>query len=146
MITTCKPARQDFWLPATRSPRQAHSAYHLQRNRWVDVHFKRIPDGTLFAGDGGDSEMVARAPDGNGSICPARARAGRGRHQTADSDKLIDAGFFKAERLVDMRKHDYRWNPRDIPPDMKWVVFRSQYCWVRCTCSRFRNRKALNEH
>ncbi len=28
------------------------------------MHFNVSPDGTLFAGDGGDSEMVARAPDG----------------------------------------------------------------------------------
>ena len=46
--------------------------------------------------------------------------------ETADSDKLIDAGFFKAERLVDMRKHDYRLEPNvTFSPDMKWVVFRS---------------------
>ena len=100
--------------------------YHLQRNEW-SVHFNVSPDGTLFAGDGGDSEMAARAPDGKWIYLfrPERVPDVAG-IKTADSDKLIDAGFFKAERLVDMRKHDYRLEPNvTFSPDMKWVVFRS---------------------
>ena len=31
--------------------------------------------------------------------------------KAANSDSLIDAGFFQAERLVNMSKHDYRLEP-----------------------------------
>ena len=66
-------------------------------------------------------------PTANGSICSARERvpdvAGI---KTANSDSLIDTGFFKAERLVNMSKHDYRLEPNvTFSPDMKWIVFRS---------------------
>jgi len=43
-----------------------------------------------------------------------------------NSDSLIDAGFFNAERLVNMSKHDYRLEPNvTFSPDMKWIIFRS---------------------
>ena len=43
-----------------------------------------------------------------------------------NSESLIDTGFFKAERLVNMAKHDYRLEPNvTFSPDMKWIVFRS---------------------
>ena len=46
--------------------------------------------------------------------------------RNANSDSLIDAGFFRSERLVNMSKHDYRLEPNvTFSPDMKWVVFRS---------------------
>lgn len=39
---------------------------------------------------------------------------------------LIDAGIFRAERLVNMSKHDYRLEPNvTFSPDMKWIIFRS---------------------
>ena len=65
--------------------------YHLQRNEW-SVHFNVSPDGALFAGDGGDSEMVARAPDGKWIYLfrPERVPDVAG-VKTASSDKLIDA-------------------------------------------------------
>jgi oligogalacturonide lyase len=45
--------------------------------------------------------------------------------KAANSDSLIDAGFFQAERLVNMSKHDYRLEPNvTFSPDMKWVIFR----------------------
>jgi len=46
--------------------------------------------------------------------------------KTANSDDLIDTGFFKAERLVNMGKHDYRLEPNVFfTRDGKWIVFRS---------------------
>jgi oligogalacturonide lyase len=46
--------------------------------------------------------------------------------KAANSDALIDTGFFNAERLVNMSKHDYRLEPNvTFSPDMKWIVFRS---------------------
>jgi oligogalacturonide lyase len=57
------PRGLDFWLAGYRLATGKRTWYHLERNEW-SVHFNVSPDGTLFAGDGGDSEMVARAPDG----------------------------------------------------------------------------------
>ena len=120
------PRGQDFWLAGYQVATGKRTWYHLERNEW-SVHFNVSPDGTLFAGDGGDSEMVARAPDGKWIYLfrPERVPDVAG-IKTANSDNLIDTGFFKAERLVNMSKHDYRLEPNvTFSPDMKWVVFRS---------------------
>jgi oligogalacturonide lyase len=120
------PRGQDFWLVGYAVASGKRTWYHLQRNEW-SVHFNVSPDGKLFAGDGGDSEMVARAPDGKWIYLfrPERVPDVAG-IKTANSENLIDAGFFNAERLVNMSKHDYRLEPNvTFSPDMKWVVFRS---------------------
>jgi len=120
------PRGVDFWLAGYQVATGKRTWYHLDRNEW-SVHFNVSPDGTLFAGDGGDSEMVARAPDGKWIYLfrPERVPDVAG-IKTANSGSLIDPGFFKAERLVNMSKHDYRLEPNvTFSPDMKWVVFRS---------------------
>jgi oligogalacturonide lyase len=120
------PRGQDFWLAGFKVATGKRTWYHLQRNEW-SVHFNVSPDGTLFAGDGGDSEMVARAPDGKWIYLfrPERVPDVAG-VKAANSDALIDTGFFNAERLVNMQKHDYRLEPNvTFSPDMKWIVFRS---------------------
>ncbi|MBS1857492.1 MAG: oligogalacturonate lyase [Acidobacteria bacterium] len=120
------PRGQDFWLAGYNIAGGKRTWYHLQRNEW-SVHFNVSPDGSLFAGDGGDSEMVARAPDGKWIYLfrPERVPDVAG-IKTANAENLIDTGFFKAERLVNMAKHDYRLEPNvTFSPDMKWIVFRS---------------------
>ena len=120
------PRGLDFWLAGYQVATGKRTWYHLERNEW-SVHFNVSPDGTLFAGDGGDSEMVARAPDGKWIYLfrPKRVPDVAG-IKAANSDSLIDTGFFEAERLVNMSKHDYRLEPNvTFSPDMKWVVFRS---------------------
>lgn len=120
------PRGLDFWLAGYQVATGKRTWYHLQQNEW-SVHFNASPDGTLFAGDGGDSEMVARAPDGKWIYLfrPERVPDVAG-IKAPNSDALIDAGFFKAERLVNMSKHDYRLEPNvTFSPDMKWIVFRS---------------------
>ncbi len=120
------PRGQDFWLAGYQVASGKRTWYHLQRNEW-SVHFNVSPDGTLFAGDGGDSEMVARAPDGKWIYLfrPERVPDVAG-VKAANSDALIDTGLFNGERLVNMSKHDYRLEPNvTFSPDMKWVVFRS---------------------
>jgi oligogalacturonide lyase len=120
------PRGQDFWLAGYKVATGKRTWYHLQRNEW-SVHFNVSPDGTLFAGDGGDSEMVARAPDGKWIYLfrPERVPDVAG-IKAANSDSLIDTGFFQSERLVNMSKHDYRLEPNvTFSPDRKWVVFRS---------------------
>jgi oligogalacturonide lyase len=120
------PRGQDFWLAGYKVATGKRTWYHLQRNEW-SVHFNVSPDGTLFAGDGGDSEMVARAPDGKWIYLfrPERVPDVAG-VKAENSDSLIDAGVFNGERLVNMSKHDYRLEPNvTFSPDMKWIVFRS---------------------
>ena len=120
------PRGQDFWLAGDEIATGKRLWYHLERNEW-SVHYNVSPDGTLFAGDGGDSEMVARAPDGKWIYLfhPERVPDVAGIRNPA-SDSLIDIGYFKAERLVNMSKHDYRLEPNvTFSPDMKWVIFRS---------------------
>jgi oligogalacturonide lyase len=120
------PRGQDFWLAGYNVATAKRTWFHLQRNEW-SVHFNVSPDGTLFAGDGGDSEMVARAPDGKWIYLfrPERVPDVAG-VKAANSDSLIDTGFFNAERLVNMSRHDYRLEPNvTFTPDMKWIVFRS---------------------
>lgn len=120
------PRGQVFWLAGYEVATGKRTWYHLERNEW-SVHFNVSPDGKLFAGDGGDSEMVARAPDGKWIYLfrpePVPDVAGV---KAANSASLIDAGIFRAERLVNMSKHDYRLEPNvTFSPDQKWIVFRS---------------------
>lgn len=120
------PRGQDFWLAGYKVATGKRTWYHLKQNEW-SVHFNVSPDGTMFAGDGGDSEMVARAPDGKWIYLfrPERVPDVVG-VKAANSDSLIDTGFFRAERLVNMSKHDYRLEPNvTFSPDRKWIVFRS---------------------
>ncbi len=43
-----------------------------------------------------------------------------------DKKDLIDVGYFKAERLADLSKHNYQLEPNvTFTPDGKWLVFRS---------------------
>lgn len=120
------PRGEDFWVAGYEIATGQRTWYHLQRDEW-SVHFNVSPDGKLFAGDGGDSEMVAHAKDGKW-IYLFRPEgipdvAGIKAPNSAD---LVRPGFFKAERLVNMSKHDYRLEPNvTFTPDMKWIIFRS---------------------
>src|SRR6185503_11536538 len=57
------PRGEVFWVAGYEIATAKRVWYNLQRNEW-SVHFNVSPDGKLFAGDGGSSGMVARAPDG----------------------------------------------------------------------------------
>jgi len=120
------PRGEDFWVAGYEIATGARIWYHLQRDEW-SVHFNISNDGKLFAGDGGDEEMVAHAKDGKwiylyrptGIPDVAGIRA-------PNAKELIIPGFFKAERLVNMAKHDYRLEPNvTFTPDQQWIVFRS---------------------
>jgi len=120
------PRGQVFWVAGYAVATGARTWYHLERNEW-SVHFNISPDGTLFAGDGGDNEMVAHAPDGKWIYLfrpqPIPDVAGI---SAPDSKKLIKPGYFESERLVNMSKHEYQLEPNvSFTPDMKWIVFRS---------------------
>jgi oligogalacturonide lyase len=120
------PRGEDFWVAGYELATGKRTWFHLERNEW-SVHFNVSPGGTLFAGDGGDSEMVAHAPDGKWIYLfrPKRVPDVAGIKNPA-SDSLIDAGVFQSERLVNMSRHDYRLEPNiHFTPDQKWLVFRS---------------------
>jgi oligogalacturonide lyase len=91
------------------------------------VHYNQAPGLKMFSGDGGDSEMVAHAPDGKYLylFSPRDIPDVAGIHAN-NADDLIAPGTFEAEKIVDMRKHDYRLEPNmTFTPDGKWIVFRS---------------------
>jgi len=119
------PRGEVFWLAAA-APDGHRRWYHVDRDHW-SVHFNISPDGKLFAGDGGDEEMVAHAKDGKWLylFTPQSIPdvAGISAPNAAD---LVHPGTLRAERLVDMKKHDYRLEPNIIfTPDGKWLIFRS---------------------
>jgi len=120
------PKSQLFWLAGYNVATGARTWYHLERSEW-SVHFNVSPDGKLFAGDGGGPSSVA-AP-GNGQwiylfrpeLVPDRTDGA-----LANVKDLITPGYFKAEKLVNLAKHNYRLEPNvTFTPDMKWIVFRS---------------------
>jgi oligogalacturonide lyase len=127
------PKSTVFWLAGVNLSTGHRTWYHLERNEW-SVHFNVSPDGTMSAGDGGGPNSVAaRSPDGerlsppgNGQwiylFRPVMVKGSSFR----DKKDLIDVGYLKSERLVNLAKHDYRLEPNvTFSPDMKWVVFRS---------------------
>ncbi|PZU07563.1 oligogalacturonate lyase family protein [Sphingomonas sp.] len=120
------PRGEDFWLAGYEVATGARKWYHLDRNEW-SVHYNQAPDLRHFSGDGGDSEMVAHAPDGKYLylFTPKDVPDVAGIH-AANSGSLISPGTFVQEKIVDMRKHDYRLEPNiTFTPDGKWMVFRS---------------------
>lgn len=116
------PRGEDFWLAAYNLDSGGRAWYHLQRNEW-SIHFNVTRDGKLICGDGGDPGQVARAPDGRWiylfrpELIPNRG---------ADDKSFVQPGVLRAERLVNMSRHQYRLEPNvSFTPDQKWVVFRS---------------------
>nr|WP_232793084.1 oligogalacturonate lyase family protein [Caulobacter hibisci] len=120
------PRGEDFWVAGYDIATGKRSQFHVERNAW-SVHFNSSPDGKLFAGDGGDSEMAAHAPDGKWLYLmhPRGIPDVAGIH-APDAEHLIRPGVIDAERLVNMSGHDYRLEPNvNFTPDGKWLVFRS---------------------
>lgn len=120
------PRGQKFTVAGYNLETGTRTHYHLERDEW-SVHFNSSHDEALFAGDGGDAEMVARAQDGKW-IYLFRPEAipdvaGLSAPNAAD---LIRPGIFRSERLVNMQAHDYRLEPNiTFTPDNRWIVFRS---------------------
>lgn len=122
------PRGEVFWLAGYDLATGKRHQYKVERNQW-SVHYYQSPDSALFSGDGGDAEMVAKAPDGK-YLYLFRPRAipdVAGIH-APNADELIVPGTLDAERLVDMRRHDYRLEPNmTFTPDGKWIVFRGNF-------------------
>lgn len=116
------PRGEDFWLARYDLANGARRWYHLQRDEW-SIHFNVSRDGTLICGDGGDPGQVARAKNGQWIYL---FRPEDRKDQGLTDPKFIQTGVLRAEKLVNMAKHNYRLEPNvSFTPDQKWVVFRS---------------------
>jgi oligogalacturonide lyase len=119
------PRGEDFWVAGYNLKSGERTWYHLQRDEW-SVHFNTSPDGKLFAGDGGDPGQVAKAPNGQWIYLFRPEMLNDRSGPDIDSSKMIKPGVFRAEKLVNMSKHEYRLEPNvTFTPDAKWIVFRS---------------------
>lgn len=104
------PRGETFYLAGLNIETGIEQHYAMKRDEW-SIHFNISPDQTLFAGDGGDSSQVARAKNG---MWIYLFRPGK--------DSL------KAERLVNMRHHNYELEPNvHFSPDGKWIIFRANF-------------------
>jgi oligogalacturonide lyase len=116
------PRGEDFWLAGYRVDTGERTWYHLQRDEW-SIHFNVTRDGTLMTGDGGDPGQVARAQNGRWIyLFRPELIEDRG----LPDPHFVRPGVLRAERLVNMSKHEYRLEPNvSFTPDQQWVVFRS---------------------
>ena len=105
------PRGEKFFLAGASVGEGKEIRYPIARDQW-SVHYNISWDGKLFAGDGGDSGMVAHAQNGKWIYL-----------FTPQPD-----GTLKAEKLVNMAKHNYRLEPNvQFTPDGKWIVFRANF-------------------
>ncbi len=119
------PRSEVFWVAGYNLQTRQRTWYNLTRDQW-SIHYNVNADGSMFAGDGGDEAQVAQAKDGKW-IYLFRPKLGENLATGAVSkQQLIRGGHFEAEKLVNMKSHDYRLEPNvTFTPDQKWVVFRS---------------------
>ncbi|WAC47660.1 oligogalacturonate lyase family protein [Asticcacaulis sp. SL142] len=119
------PRGEDFWLASYNLKTGKRIWYHMERNEW-SVHFQISRDGKLFAGDGGDEEMVAKARDGKWLYLfepEIIEDLGVSAPNAAD---LVRPGVLRSKKILNMAKHDYRVEPNlQFTPDGKWLLFRS---------------------
>jgi oligogalacturonide lyase len=102
------PKSKQFWLAGKNLATGELTKYALDAPEW-SVHFNVSPDGKLFAGDGGGPRSVA-APNNGQWIYLFTPVEGR----------------LRAEKLVDLSKHDYALEPNlTFTPDGNRIVFRS---------------------
>ncbi|HTK37014.1 MAG TPA: oligogalacturonate lyase family protein, partial [Pyrinomonadaceae bacterium] len=102
------PKGQVFWLAEYDIKTGKLTKYRLEKHEW-SVHYNVSPDGKLFAGDGGGPNSVAKGDNGQWIYLFSP-----------------ENGKLKAEKLVNLAKHDYRLEPNlTFTPDGKWIVFRS---------------------
>ncbi|MFL6705597.1 MAG: oligogalacturonate lyase family protein [Paraburkholderia graminis] len=90
--------------------------YHYDQQQ-SSIHFTRSADGALFAGDG------STAP-GAQWIYLFRPELIKDDHSLGEN--LIQPGRLRAERLLNMSRHNYRLEPNvRFTPDGKYLIFRS---------------------
>jgi oligogalacturonide lyase len=113
---------QDFYLAGYDTDTHRRRAFHMERNEW-SIHFNVNRDESLFTGDGGDPGQVAKAPDGEyiELFHPHMVHV-----DGINQPDFIQPGYFQAEHLVNMSKHNYKLEPNvRFSPDSKLVIFTS---------------------
>jgi len=126
-----------FWLAGVDLATGHRTWYHLQRDEW-SVHYNVSPDGKLFCGDGGGPTSVAAHTmdrqdiQGQGQWIYLFRPVMTAGSSFRDQKDLIDVGYFKSERLVDMSLHSYSKQTGVEPnlaftPDGKWIVFSGNF-------------------
>jgi len=116
------PKGQDFFLASLNLASGERTWYHMDRNEW-SIHFNVSKDAALFAGDGGDPGQVAKAPDGEWLYL---FRPELIKNTGLASKDFVNPGILHAEKLVNMKKHNYRLEPNvNFTPDQKMLIFRS---------------------
>ncbi|MEO8735948.1 MAG: oligogalacturonate lyase family protein [Edaphobacter sp.] len=116
------PKGEDFFLAGYNLETQKRTAFHMQRNEW-SIHFNLTQGETLFTGDGGDPDQVAKAPDGEWIelFHPEMLKI-----TGIDKPDFWQPGVFHSEHLVNMSHHNYRLEPNvRFSPDKKLVIFTS---------------------
>lgn len=104
------PRGETFYLAGVNIETEKEKHFAMKRDEW-SIHFNISPDQTTFCGDGGDSTQVARAKDGRWIYLF---------HLEGDN--------LKADRLVNMKHHDYELEPNvHFSPDGKQVIFRANF-------------------
>jgi oligogalacturonide lyase len=119
------PRSHVFWVGCYNIATKMRTWYNLKQDEW-SVHYNISPDQSLFCGDGGGPDSVAAPNNGQWMylfqphlIPPVTGGA-------SDPSTLIQSGYFVAEKLVNLAKHDYALEPNgQFTPDGKWIVFRS---------------------
>lgn len=102
------PKSQVFWLARYNVKTGKTEKFGLTKREW-SVHFNVSPDGTVFSGDGGGPNSVAKGDNGQW-IYLFRPKNGK----------------LESERLVNLVNHDYSLEPNaTFTPDGRWIVFRS---------------------
>ena len=105
------PRGEKFWLAGVEVATGKTTRYAVERDQW-SVHYNLSRDQKLFAGDGGGTNMVAKAKDGKWIWL-----------FTPQAD-----GTLRGEHLVNMVRHDYLLEPNvNFTPDGKWIVFRGNF-------------------
>lgn len=121
-----RPRGEVFWLASVDLESGKRTWYAHERNEW-SCHYNISPDQTLFAGDGGDEDMVAHATDGKWIyLFRPKTIPDTAGMPSPNSEDLFHPGRLVAEKLVTMRDHDYKLEPNvTFTPDGNWIVFRS---------------------
>lgn len=105
-----QPRSVTFFVSGTDVQTGREKKYELQRDEW-SIHFNSTKDNSLFCGDGGNDTQVAKAKDGMWIYL-----------FKPHGEK------FQAERLVNMKNHNYRLEPNvHFSPDGKWVIFKANF-------------------
>lgn len=116
------PRGQVFWVASVDLETGKRVYRRVEQNDW-SVHYNVSPDGRMFAGDGGDGDMVAHAPDGKWLVL-LRPEPIVDEDPSSDKDDQISVEYLRSQRLVDLSNHDYRLEPNlTFTPDGRWIVF-----------------------